>query len=60
MRLIYVMDPMCSWCYAFQPELEDFLQTQSSLDVSWVMGGLAPDSTDPMDESLKVRIGTFS
>ena len=50
---------MCSWCYAFQPELEDFLQTQSSLDVSWVMGGLAPDSTDPMDESLKVRISSF-
>ncbi len=59
MRLIYVMDPMCSWCYAFEPELEDFLGKHSSLEVDWIMGGLAPDSTNPMDESLKERISSY-
>ncbi|TXD88125.1 DsbA family protein, partial [Ralstonia pseudosolanacearum] len=23
MRLIYVADPMCSWCYGFGPQLAD-------------------------------------
>ena len=59
MRLIYVMDPMCSWCYAFQPEIEEFLQKYSSAEVEWVMGGLAPDNTDPMDEKMKESISSY-
>ena len=59
MRLVYVMDPMCSWCYAFQPELEEFLEKHSSLKVDWIMGGLAPDSNDPMDENMKRSISSY-
>lgn len=51
--LYYVLDPMCSWCYAFAPELLSLrtsLQAQHpGLEISLVMGGLAPDSDVPMD-----------
>ena len=50
---------MCSWCYAFQPELEGFLEKHPSAEVDWIMGGLAPDNNDPMDESLKQRISSY-
>lgn len=59
MRFLYVMDPMCAWCYAFQPELEHFLAKQPSINVEWVMGGLAPDTDKPMDESLKQTISSY-
>ena len=59
MRLVYIMDPMCSWCYAFQPELEEFLEEHPAIEVDWIMGGLAPDNDQPMDESLKERISSY-
>ena len=49
-ELLYVVDPMCSWCWGFG---ESIAQVRAELpDVPWrlVMGGLAPDSDDPMDE----------
>ena len=48
-ELLYVVDPMCSWCWGFG---ESIAQVRAELpDVPWrlVMGGLAPDSDDPMD-----------
>ncbi len=59
MRLIYVMDPMCAWCYAFQPELEEFLEKHPSLNVDYIMGGLAPDNDTPMDENMKKTISSY-
>lgn len=59
MRFIYVMDPMCGWCYAFQPELEVFLNKHESIGVDWIMGGLAPDSTEPMEDALKETIASY-
>ena len=53
------MDPMCAWCYAFQAELEEFLQKQLLLEVEYIMGGLAPDSDIPMDEGLKKTIASY-
>lgn len=50
MQFIYVMDPMCAWCYGFQPELDRFLDTFPSANVDWMMGGLAPDTQEPMNE----------
>lgn len=52
-NLYYIYDPMCSWCWGFRPvwrELEKNLPTGIKL-ISWV-GGLAPDSEEPMVESL--------
>ncbi len=59
MKLIYVMDPMCAWCYAFQVELEEFLQKQLLLEVEYIMGGLAPDSDEPMGEDMKKAISSY-
>lgn len=59
MRLLYVMDPMCAWCYGFEPELEEFLKKHSSLEVDFIMGGLAPDTHYPMDEKLKQSISSY-
>lgn len=59
MRFTYVMDPMCSWCFAFQVELEEFLEKHPSVEVDWIMGGLAPDNDQPMDENLKESISSY-
>ncbi|WP_394131514.1 DsbA family protein [Shewanella maritima] len=59
MRLLYVLDPMCSWCYAFQPELEALLAAHPTANIEWIMGGLAPDSQHPMDDSLKQTIASY-
>lgn len=58
MRFLYVMDPMCAWCYGFQPELETFLNHYPAAEVEWIMGGLAPDNKQPMNESLQQTISS--
>ncbi|KID58789.1 hypothetical protein JF50_02710 [Pseudoalteromonas luteoviolacea] len=59
MRFVYVMDPMCAWCYGFQPELEAFLSQHPSAQIEWIMGGLAPDNTEPMAQSLRETIASY-
>ncbi|UTW14036.1 DsbA family protein [Marinobacterium rhizophilum] len=54
--LIYIMDPMCSWCWAFAPELQAVRARFANLPISVIMGGLAPDSTEPMDKELAQQI----
>lgn len=52
--LYYVHDPMCSWCYAFAPtwqRIESALPTE--LSVEHVLGGLAPDSDEPMPPPMR-------
>lgn len=52
--LIYVHDPMCSWCWAFRPTLGVLLNTlPDSLHVKRLLGGLAPDSDAPMSEEMR-------
>ena len=55
--LFYVHDPMCSWCYAFdfsltalQKKLPDFIRIKK------IIGGLAPDTTQPMPVELQQNI----
>lgn len=59
MRFSYVMDPMCGWCFGFQPELEAFLAKHPSVEMDWIMGGLAPDTNHPMDENLRNTISSY-
>ncbi len=59
MRFIYVVDPMCAWCYGFAPELAAFLKQHPEIKVDWIMGGLAPDNDQPMDESLRTAIASY-
>lgn len=56
MQLLYVMDPMCSWCWAFREPLSDFLSNHSDLDLELMMGGLAPDSDLPMPNEQQQMI----
>ena len=49
--LIYVGDPMCSWCYGFAPELNEVKEHYGDkLDMELVMGGLRPYNTQMMTE----------
>jgi putative protein-disulfide isomerase len=59
MQIIYVMDPMCAWCYGFAPELEKFLKNNPSIKIEYIMGGLAPDNTQPMDTELQQTISSY-
>ncbi|MEQ8324009.1 MAG: DsbA family protein [Vicingaceae bacterium] len=47
--LIYVGDPMCSWCYGFAPEIAKVTdELKDECDVQLVMGGLRPYNTETM------------
>ena len=50
-KLIYVGDPMCSWCYGFGPELTEVVEThEGQLEVELVMGGLRPYNKETMTD----------
>jgi len=51
--LIYVGDPMCSWCWGFAPEVESLAH---ELPVEVVVGGLRPG---PMAQVLDDRMAGF-
>ncbi|MCU7845712.1 MAG: DsbA family protein [Candidatus Thiodiazotropha sp. (ex Monitilora ramsayi)] len=53
-HLIYIHDPMCSWCWAFRPVLEELLaRLPNGMSYSRLLGGLAPDTDQPMPEELR-------
>ena len=53
--LIYIGDPLCSWCYGFSPEISKAVeQLGSTVDFQLVMGGLRPYNTETM-----VDLGDF-
>lgn len=56
-QLIYIGDPMCSWCYGFAPELSAALEElEDKVDVQLIMGGLRPynhERIDGMKDFLK-------
>lgn len=53
-RLYYVADPMCSWCWGFAPVLARVVRDlPPDLPLQYVMGGLAPDSDEPMSEAVR-------
>ena len=52
--LYYIHDPMCSWCWAFRPTwLKVLSELPSHINVSYLLGGLAPDSNLPMPLETK-------
>jgi putative protein-disulfide isomerase len=53
-RVFYVADPMCSWCWGFASVLEAVEPTlRADIELQLVLGGLAPDSELPMDEATR-------
>jgi putative protein-disulfide isomerase len=53
-RLYYVHDPMCSWCWGFEAVRKRLLEKlPSSLEVVRLLGGLAPDTDQPMPREMR-------
>ena len=55
--LYYVHDPMCSWCWGFSKAwqaIQDKLP--SNVGIQLLVGGLAPDSNDPMPASMQLNL----
>ncbi len=55
-KLLYIMDPMCSWCWAFSPTVEAVQETFPKLPIQFIMGGLAADSEAPMPKEQQQAI----
>jgi putative protein-disulfide isomerase len=48
--LIYIGDPLCSWCYGFAPEIQKVKDAFSNIPFEMVMGGLRPGSRETIAE----------
>jgi len=55
-ELIFVGDPMCSWCYGFNPELKRVRSELQDIPFSMIMGGLR-DGDRFTEEKLKNHLG---
>jgi putative protein-disulfide isomerase len=55
-RLLYVTDPMCSWCWGFNPTLAHLEEVVAGVPVQMVLGGLAPDSSEPMPDETRAYV----
>ncbi len=58
--LYYGHDPMCSFCWAFHPNWEKIKLTLAKqypeLPIVPLLGGLAPDTDEPMPEEVRNKI----
>ncbi|MDO6459084.1 DsbA family protein [Granulosicoccaceae sp. 1_MG-2023] len=55
--LYYVHDPMCSWCWAFRPVWDEVRrQLPDGVEVQYLLGGLAPDSDEPMPAEMQTHL----
>ena len=60
MILYYVHDPMCSWCWGFSPTWSKIRsQLPENVEVKYLLGGLAPDSQEPMPEDMQMAISGY-
>ncbi len=56
-ELIYVGDPMCSWCWGIAPELEKLDHAHPEIAMRVVVGGLRPGpSAEPMSERMQAYL----
>ena len=56
MHLLYVADPLCSWCYGFGPELDKLVERHPEARVDLVMGGLRPFNREAMSVPFKAML----
>jgi putative protein-disulfide isomerase len=57
--LFYIHDPMCSWCYGFSSALSKLTkQLPDSIIVIRLLGGLAPDTDEPMSDEMRNYVQT--
>ncbi len=56
-ELIFVADPMCSWCWGFAPAMAAIRRDYGDVvDISMVVGGLRPGTVEPMTDPMKGEI----
>jgi putative protein-disulfide isomerase len=56
LHFIYIVDPMCSWCWGFSPVIGQLRQRYADvLPIRPVMGGLRPGVTEVMSDEHKTR-----
>lgn len=56
-ELIYVHDPMCSWCWGFRNTFNQLKQRlDGELPIRYLLGGLAPDSDQPMPQAMQQQL----
>lgn len=56
-QLVYVHDPMCSWCWAFRPVWASIRSDLAAdIQVSSLLGGLAADTAAPMPVEMQQGI----
>lgn len=53
MKLVYIGDPMCSWCYGFGKELAQLMVMHPALELEIVVGGLRAGGTEMLDDAAK-------
>lgn len=59
-ELVYVHDPMCSWCWGFRPVWQRLQEKlPRDLKVRRLLGGLAPDTQEPMPLSMQRDIASY-
>jgi putative protein-disulfide isomerase len=57
MHLLYVADPMCSWCWGFAPVMSALAERLGDrIPVRLLMGGLRPYTTEPMRDKDRAFI----
>ena len=53
-QLYYIHDPMCSWCWGFSKTWSKVIkELNSDIEIIYVLGGLAPDNNEIMDERMR-------
>ncbi len=57
-RLLYVMDPMCSWCWGFAPVLDALAgrTAEQGVALHLVAGGLRPGTVQALDGTTREHI----
>jgi putative protein-disulfide isomerase len=56
-HLIYIADPMCSWCWGFSPVISAIAERfGDELPIQIIMGGLRAGNTKPMTEKDRAYI----
>jgi len=55
--LYYVHDPMCSWCWGFEPTRARLLTAlKGRVPIQRLVGGLATDSAAPMPDAMRMGL----
>ncbi len=56
-HLLYIADPMCSWCWGFSPVIDQVRNHfGAKLAMRLLMGGLRPGTDEPMTFGMKAEI----